>query len=470
VGLLKPGGLLSFIVTNKWMKAGYGEPLRRFFSEKAWVKSVVDFGHAKQIFVEADVFPSIIVLEKPTEAPKPKTARLCTIPREQLRIDDLSVQIEREGAEMAVSQLAVEGWQLEPIEVQRLLEKIRFAGVPLKEFVGAGPYRGVTTGLNEAFLVDGAKKRALLEQDPTSAEVIKPYLRGQDVSRWLPEFADEWMVFTRRGIDIDKFPAIKAHLAVYREQLEPKPDDWDGEHWPGRKPGPYKWYEIQDPIAFHEEFKRVKICYQEIQFHPAYALDRDGMFGNNKTSFIPSGDLYVLAALNSPLMWWHNWRFLPHMKDEALAPVGYLVEQFPIAKPTPAIREASEKAVRRLIEITSHQQQTRCTLLDWLRVEYAIEKPSNKLLAATELDSDVWVGEVKRIRGKKRPLTAAGVRALRAEYIRTIEPARALVAETLNLERTLSDLVNQAYALTPAEIELLWKTAPPRMPIPPSAI
>jgi len=106
-------------------------------------------------------------------------------------------------------------------------------------------------------------------------------------------------------------------------------------------------------------------------------------------------------------------------------------------------------------------------LLDWLRVEYPIEKPSNKLLAATELDSDTWVGEVKRIRCKKLPLTATGVHALRDEYTRTIEPARALAAETLNLERTLSDLVNQAYALTPAEIELLWQTAPPRMPIPP---
>jgi hypothetical protein len=155
------------------------------------------------------------------------------------------------------------------------------------------------------------------------------------------------------------------------------------------------------------------------------------------------------------------------MKDEALAPVGYLVEQFPIAKPTAAIREAAETAVRRLIEITSCQQQTQRTLLDWLRVEYAIEKPSNKLLAATDLDSDTWVGEVKRIRGKKLPLTAAGVHALRAEYTRTIEPARALAVETLNLERTLSDLVNQAYALTPAEIALMWQTAPPRMPIPP---
>jgi hypothetical protein len=105
-------------------------------------------------------------------------------------------------------------------------------------------------------------------------------------------------------------------------------------------------------------------------------------------------------------------------------------------------------------------------LLDWLRVEYAIEKPSNKLLAATELDSDTWVAEVKRIRGKKLPLTAAGVHGLRDEHTRTIAPARALAAETLKLERTLSDLVNQAYGLTPAEIGLMWKTAPPRMPIP----
>jgi hypothetical protein len=108
-------------------------------------------------------------------------------------------------------------------------------------------------------------------------------------------------------------------------------------------------------------------------------------------------------------------------------------------------------------------------LLDWLRVEYGIEKPSNKLLAVTDLDSDTWAGEVKRIRGKKLPLTAAGVHALRDEYTRTIEPARALAAETLKLERALSDLVNQAYGLTPEEIDLMWKTAPPRMPIAPSA-
>jgi len=88
-------------------------------------------------------------------------------------------------------------------------------------------------------------------------------------------------------------------------------------------------------------------------------------------------------------------------------------------------------------------------------VESGIEKPSNNLLALTDLDSNTWVSEVKRIRGKKQPLSSAGLHALRDEYTRTIEPARALAAEALVLERTLSDRVNQAYALTPAEIALI---------------
>lgn len=470
VRVLKPGGLLSFIVTNKWMKAGYGEPLRRFFSEKAWVRSVVDFGHAKQIFEEADVFPSIIVVEKPTDAPKPKTARLCTIPREQLRIDDLSVQIEKEGAEMRLSQLGANAWQLEPSAVFALLQKITNTGKALKTFAGVKPLRGVVTGCNEAFLIDSKTRNELVASDPNCSQIIHPYLRGQDVGRWQSEWAWTWIIFTRRGIAIDSYPAVKAHLAQFRERLEPKPNDWKGTNWPGRKGGSYQWFEIQDSIDYWREFEKPKLVYQEIQFHPSYALDAKGFFGNNKTFFITSEDLYLLAVLNSPLMWWHNWRYLPHMKDEALSPVGFLMENLPIAEPSTAIREAAEKAVRRLIEITARQQQTQRTLLDWLRVEYAIEKPGNKLQAASALDSDTLVSEVKRIRGKKQPLTAAGVQGLRDEYTRTIEPARALAAETLKLECALSALVNQAYGLTPEEIELMWKTAPPRMPIPPPAL
>jgi len=164
VRLLKPGVLLCFIVTNKWMKAGYGQPLRRFFSEKAWVRSVVHFGHAEQIFEEVDVFRSIILVERPNEAPKSKTAGLYTIPRERLRIDDLSVQIEKEGSEMDISELGAELWKLEPKSVDSLLARIREGRHTPKEVTGIAPLYEIRTGLNEAFLIDEDRKRKLIAE------------------------------------------------------------------------------------------------------------------------------------------------------------------------------------------------------------------------------------------------------------------------------------------------------------------
>ena len=107
-------------------------------------------------------------------------------------------------------------------------------------------------------------------------------------------------------------------------------------------------------------------------------------------------------------------------------------------------------------------------VFDWLRVEYAIEKPSNKLLAATELDSDTWVAEVKRIRGKKQPLSSAGLHALRDEYTRTIEPARALAAETLNLERKQVSVLTIDTNPSPALAHCGTNTPAPSSPPAPS--
>ena len=467
--VLRPGGLLSFIVTNKWMKAGYGEPLRRFFQQKAWVRSVVDFGHAKQIFEEADVFPSIIVLEKPTSAPPPTKARLCTIPREQLRIDDLSVQIEREGADLDVAQLGVKSWRLEARSVESLLSRIREGKRTLKEIVGAAPLYGIKTGLNEAFLIDDTCKRKLVAEHAGCSDVIRPFLRGSDLGRWTSNWAHLWMIVLPSSNDRDWpwanleegaeasfqscFPSLHAHFKPMEDRLRKRQDQ--GRHW----------WELRS-CAYWDAFEKPKISYQEIQFHPSYSLDKAGRFGNNKTFFLSTDDLYLLAVLNSPLMWWHNWRYLPHMKDEALSPVAFKMEELPIAEPTPEVRAAVEGAVRRLLEISANHQQVHHTILDWLRVEYAIEKPGNKLQSLTDLDSDAFVGEVKRIRGRKQPLSAAGLQALREEYARTVEPARGLAAEAHTLERQVSDLVIQTYGLTPEETALMWQTAPPRMPIP----
>jgi len=78
------------------------------------------------------------------------------------------------------------------------------------------------------------------------------------------------MIFARRGIDIDAYPTIKSHLEQFRERLQPKPKGWSDGRWPGRKPGPYKWYEIQDSVDYCQMFEQSKIVYQVIQFHPQY--------------------------------------------------------------------------------------------------------------------------------------------------------------------------------------------------------
>ena len=175
LSLLKPGGRLSYVVTNKWMKAGYGEPLRRFFAENGWVESVVDFGHAKQIFQDADVFPSIIVVRRPSDEDRPVTTTVCAIPREQLQIDDLSVQIAKEGVGIERSRLSTEAWQLESRAVFELLAKLRDRGVPLAEFTKTKPYYGIKTGLNDAFLIESVTRASLVAQDPKCDAIIKPY-------------------------------------------------------------------------------------------------------------------------------------------------------------------------------------------------------------------------------------------------------------------------------------------------------
>ena len=471
IRVLKPGGLLSFIVTNKWMKAGYGEALRRFFGEKAWIESVVDFGHAKQIFEEADVFPSIIVARKPTAISKPTTARLCTIPREQLRIDDLSTQIEREGVEMDLSQLRSEAWQLESKAVVDLLKKIQKRAEPLSDFASVKPYRGILTGFNQVFFINSETRNSLVATDPKCAELIRPYIRGQDIKRWEADWAGLWMIVMKSSSDFsnpwseagdmaeevfrNKYPSLYNYMKPFEEVLKKRQDK-----------GRY-WWELR-ACAYWAEFEKPKLMYPEITWRAEWCYDTRGTLCNNTAYILPTNDLWILAVANSPVCWWFSWRRAVHGKDEALRFIKTFTQNLPIPDPTSYQREAVNKHVRCLLEIRKTQEELRTDLLSWLRVEYEIEKLSKKIQAITNLDLDAFVAEVKKLRGKKNPLSVAALRSLRDEYTRTIEPARIQAAEALSLERQISDLVNEAYGLTPDEVALMWKTAPPRMPIPKS--
>ena len=107
----------------------------------------------------------------------------------------------------------------------------------------------------------------------------------------------------------------------------------------------------------------------------------------------------------------------------------------------------------------------RRTILDWLRLELGIEKPSQKLQALTALDADGMIGEVKKLRGKKKPLTVADMKRLKEEHAASVVPLQALEREADGLERQVSDLVNEAFGLTSEDVRVMWETAPPRMPL-----
>jgi hypothetical protein len=419
LNILRPQGILSYIVTNKWLRAGYGEPLRQFFAENSVFEQIIDFGHAP-IFEDADVFPCIVSVRKPEServagyvgeaCPEGlgERVQVCPVPREHLENINLPQYVNQEGYGVPWSRFTTEAWSLEPAAVDELIQKLSLTGTSLADFSGMKPLYGVKTGFNEAFLIDDSTRSKLIQADPKSDEVIKPFLRGRNIKRWQPESENEWLIFAKHGIDIDEYPAIKNHLLPFQERLEPKPKDWDSKQhgkWPGRKAGKYKWYELQDPVDYHQLFSKPKIIYQVIQFWPQYALDVDGSYGNDKTYILPLADMYILAVLNSPLMWWHNWRYFGHMKDEALNPANYKMESLPIAPPTDEIRAEVEPAVQRLIEFTKANQEATRDILDWLQLEHGIEKPGNKLSDFASLPLDDFLKEVK----KRRPKAAGSL-------------------------------------------------------------
>lgn len=469
--ILRPNGVMSYIVTNKWLRAGYGEPLRKFFAENSVFEQIIDFGHAP-IFQDADVFPCIVAVRKPIveskDMDKSDPVNVCSISREHLANINLPQYVAQEGFRIPWPNFNENAWSLEPPEINLLIQKIGRSGQPLSDLFNTRPYRGVLTGFNEAFLISEERRKRLISEDSGSSKIIKPYLRGRNIQRWNPEGEDEWIIFSRRGIDIEKYPAVKKHLEQYQVRLEPRPDNWnvkkDGE-WRGRKPGTYQWYEIQDSVEYYPLFEKPKILYQVIQFWPQYSLDTSCGYGNDKTYFLPTSDLYLLGVLNSPLMWWHNWRYFGHMKDEALNPANYKMETLPIAPPTAEIRAEVEPAVQQLIEFTKANQQATREMLDWFRVEHGIDKAGNKLSDFATLSLDDFLQEVK----KRRPKNAGNLgpkdlKTLKEAYGDYALPIQHRRRDGLVLEHRISDLVNQAYSLTPEDIDLMWKTAPPRMP------
>jgi hypothetical protein len=278
------------IVSNKWLRAAYGRPLREFLSSDVTILKVVDLA-GLPVFANATVRTIILI-----STPRPKQSSflhyLAPVPLEDFCTihsgDDLQKIVDQRAIELPVMGLSAEGWSFSGRNVQRIIERIQQASLPLSKYIKGKPYFGIKTGLNEAFIIDQTTRDSLTKQDPKSAEIIRPLLAGKDVRRYAIEFKDRYLIWTHIGVPIDRYPAIFAHLKQFQPQLQKRCDKGNF------------WWELR-ACDYYDKFNKTKIIYPDIATSCRFALDREGFFGSNTTYFIPVDDLYLLGILNSCL-------------------------------------------------------------------------------------------------------------------------------------------------------------------------
>ena len=323
INFLNQNGFFSYIVANKWIRANYGMPLRKWLKDQN-IEEIVDFGDLP-VFQKATTYPCVIRVVKNKSK---KELRVTSV--KTLSFRDLESYVANQYFTINPLKLDSKGWSLTDSNTQELLEKIKKAGVSLAEYVKGNIYRGVLTGLNEAFVIDAGTKRKLIAEDKKSKELIKPFLLGRDIKRYQPPESNNFLIFTRRGINIKDYPAINRYLSQYKESLLPKPKDWKGAEWKGRKPGNYQWYEIQDAVDYYEEFEKPKIIYPNICKKPEFTLDHTGFYTNQKCFIISYSDKYLLGILNSSVS---NFLFnllLPKLRGDFFEPSYVYFKDFPI--------------------------------------------------------------------------------------------------------------------------------------------
>jgi adenine-specific DNA-methyltransferase len=285
------------------------------------------------------------------------------------------------------AELQDDGWTLSDANVQRLLAKLRKTGRPLGEYVNGKIYRGVLTGLNEAFVIDEAAKTQLIAEDPACVEIIKPFLAGRDIKRYRQPKSDKYLIFTRRGIKIEKYPAILNYLLQFKERLEPKPKNFTGRNWKGRKPGSYKWYEIQDAVDYYGEFEKPKVIIPAITKSANYAYDKNSYYSNDKTSIIPTNNLFLIGLLNSQLIDFYLKNIASTKQNGYFEYKPVYVSQLPVCEPEKQIQKNIESMVSQILALKKQNPEA-----DTTAPEAEIDRIVYELYGLTEEEVKVVEG------------------------------------------------------------------------------
>jgi hypothetical protein len=308
VNLLRSNGQLCYITSNKWMRTDYGKVTRHYFGTKCNVQFVVDFGMG-QMFDSATTYTNILLLTKQNPS---ATISLCRVK------NDYKLQIPLEDYVISniveVENPISNSWVAYDKTEYKLIKRIEEQGTPLKDWDIEINY-GIKTGFNEAFIIDTEIKDQLVKEDPKSADILKPILRGEDIKAYVPQWDGKWIIgtFPALKINIEDYPAIEKYLMKFRDRLEPKPKNYEGT-WKGRKSGSYKWFETQDSISYYGEFIKPKIIYPNMTKYLPFVYDKGSFFTNQKCFIITGQHLgYLTAFLNSKLFRFAFREYFPEL-------------------------------------------------------------------------------------------------------------------------------------------------------------
>ncbi len=340
IKLLKPEGIFAFITSNKWYRANYGENLREWMNRNTRILRIIDFG-------DADVFAAIayptIIIAKRRKLPSPACGRGVGGEGETIQVMNWTQQhpveafptiFAAESFSVPQAELKKEGWQLEPPVKRRVLERIRAAGKPLSEYIGGKIYIGIKTAFNKAFVIDGPMKMHLIAEDPSSASIIVPFVRGRDVKRWCIEFSDQYLIRIEssenkphpwsgkpetqaESIFAKTYPAIYRHFNNFRQELIDRSDQ-----------GRYFW-ELRS-CSYWDKFKISKVVWPDIALSPQFCWTDDNSI-IDMTAFIMTGiEKWVLAVLNSATWFWYFSQFSSQIQNGYFRFKTQYCEQIPI--------------------------------------------------------------------------------------------------------------------------------------------
>jgi Eco57I restriction-modification methylase len=367
LSILREGGRVGFITSGSWVRGNFGGPLRRYLVENASLESMIDFGEY-QPFGEAEMIrPTITVLRRAREQ------------RGQMRIfkwltkgtppENLS-DIIRSAPALSTEHLSAEAWELESDEVRALRAKMMSQGKTLREYVDGKIFRGILTGLNEAYVIDTPTRAALVEADPKCVDVIKPFLRGQDLLAWSISWEQLWIIVLKSSGDYSwpwsgageqakdifrqTYPSIHAHLDNYREALIKRQDQ-----------GHY-WWELR-ACAYWPEFEANKIVWPDISKLPRFSMDTGARYLGNTGYIIPREDYYLLGVLASWVTWFVISKTAQPLRLRGVRWQYRLIAQFMERLPIPEAAEADRSAIASLASRCNALGQQRYDLQENVR-------------------------------------------------------------------------------------------------------